>query len=174
MAKRSVETVARRGGAVLLLLLPAVFFASILCLAVAGKGMLDHTIEHSRQIEAGFLEAARLVDAFRAERGRLPSRDETEQRLSFGGPFIVEAREGFFQEAVAALGQPPEGGYVLGLWRGEWMEYYASWSGATTMPFEESAYYETGSRAGDCLAGVLGLLICLAGSVRLGRGSRRG
>lgn len=151
----------------LLLLLPAAFFASILLLAVAGKGMLDHTIEHSRQIEAEFKEAARFVDAFRAERGRLPNRDETEQHLSLGGPILFEAGEGFFQDAVAALGQPPKGGYVLGLWRGEWMEYYASWSAATTMPFDESAYYQTGSRAGDCLVEVPGMIVCLAGAARL-------
>ncbi|WP_422058085.1 hypothetical protein [Sphingomonas sp.] len=135
--------------------------------------MVTHTIEHSRQLEAEFKQAARVVDRFRAQRGRLPDQDETAQHLSIDGPYIIEPGDRHFEEATSELGQPPEGGYVLGLWRGEWMEYYASWSGATTMPFGESAYYLTGSRAGDCLLGAFGMTICLAGALRICRGRRR-
>jgi hypothetical protein len=173
MAEPTLEaTIARRGGAILLLL-PALLLLMMFLLAAASKDTLAHTIEHSHELEAKFKEAALFVDVFREERGRLPNSDETERHLGRGGPYVVAAGDGFFQDAVAELGQPPEAGYFLGLWRGEWMEYYASWSGKTTMPSDESAYYLFGSRIADSLIGVFGALFCLAGSVALWRSASR-
>jgi hypothetical protein len=95
MADRSFEAkVIRRGGAALLLL-PAFFFAAILLLGLGRKSMLDHTIEHSRQLDTEFKDAAQVVDAFRAQRGRLPSGDEMERHMGDSGPYIVEAGNGF-------------------------------------------------------------------------------
>ena len=177
MVERSFSKSARGLTAALLLVLGA-FFALVLLHASTGASMIDDTLEHSRELESDFREAARFVEGFRAQRGRLPNKDELEKwsehrfRLT---PFIVDTRGGYtWREALAAFGSPPRGGFILAIWRGEWMEYYASWSGMTTMPSDESAYYFFGSRAADRTISGLCLLICFAAALGLWKGRGRG
>ena len=39
------------------------------------------------------------------------------------------------------FGVPPNGAYLLSYWRGEWFEYYASWSQESTLVLDPTEYY---------------------------------
>jgi hypothetical protein len=142
----------------------SLFSSLLLLLAADPVGLIDHSIENSRKVHADFQAATRFVDAFRAGHGRLPDGEEfgtwSRGNVRSGPPLIVTPDEGAFgEEAVALLGRPPRDGYLLRLWRGEWMEYYASWSGQSTLSFNRSDYYLFGSQFLD--VPVFALLACI-------------
>lgn len=165
--KRYIITVLRCGSIALLVAF-SFFCAGIIFLASDDRSV-QHTIERNHQLASEFNETARFVEAFRKQHARLPDGDE----LNTGRTYhfiILEVSPGqFLEEDLAALGRPHRPGYVLGIWRGEWWEYYASWSGETTLTFDASAYYLSGGRVEDVLIGVFGMFFCLMGSIGIWR-----
>lgn len=159
------------------LLVTGLFFSLWLMVAANGGGLIDHSIENSRQFLSDFQATTRFVGAFRAARGRMPSNDElnawSHANVRSGEPLILSPDDGQFgEEAVAALGRPPGGGYLLGVWRGEWMEYYASWSGQSTLSFNQDGYYLLGSQLMDMLLSGLLAFISIAGAILIWTGKR--
>ena len=154
-------------------------FAAMFCLANAfstgfGEGLVDHSFQNSQQIDADFQAAARFVDSARLKTGKLVTGEELEAwaRSRPGKsyePFIVDPSDSFFQEGVAAVGRPPKGSYLLGSWRGEWMEWYAPWSGESTLAKSKGDYYATGNRDVDLWGSVLLAVLCVVGAVVLWR-----
>ena len=129
-------------------------------------GSVVRSAEDSREILASFEQAAGFIDRFEAEENRLPSREEYETwaRTAPGDSRdlrIIEVETGPYQrapgsdDAASDLGPVPEGAYYLTYWRGEWLEYYAGWSGQTTLPLRPRDYYVLGSPFLDVPAYVL-------------------
>ncbi|MES2444933.1 MAG: hypothetical protein V4574_19080 [Pseudomonadota bacterium] len=73
----------------------------------------------------------------------------------------------------AALGPPPANGYILRLWRGEWAEYYASWSGRSTLLFDRNAYAFWGNLYLDMVIACAFTLLTAGLGVMLWRRPRR-
>jgi hypothetical protein len=108
----------------------------------AARSMVPKTISFSRDIAKEFIDTNKYVEAYRNKTGHLPNLE--------GHPvFIVDmkAEQGLpsLQEAISLLGSPPAGSYMLEMWRGEWSEYYAPWSGRSTLSFDPSDYSYSGN-----------------------------
>ena len=132
-------------------------FLILVAVAQANSGrLIDHTIQNSRQLLADFKSTASFIEDFRKRRNRLPSEKELGRwgfdngRLGYAR--IMDPASGNCgNDGVAKLGYPPKGKYLLCIWRGEWMEYYAPWSGRTTLSFDRVEYYTLGSAVKDTL-----------------------
>lgn len=142
------------GGLISTMLL--LFCALLAVSTLDSRALIEQTIEGNRQVEAKFLAVAEFVEELRRRHQRLPTAEELEDRTPPGPLRDVDLlvsgvtdKITFYDEAVAQLGTPAEGSYFLGLWRGEWMDYYAAWSGETTLTFEGADHYLTGSRFAD-------------------------
>lgn len=161
------------------LLAVGLYFSLLLVYAACSRTPIAESIEHSRRVLSDFQASTRFVDAFRAARRRLPSGEEfdvwSRDNVRSGSPMIVSPDDASFgEEAVAVLGRPPAGRYLLGLWRGEWMEYYAPWSGRSTLSFDEGDYYMSGSQVLDMLLGGLLAFLSMGGAYRIWMGRRTG
>jgi hypothetical protein len=145
-------------------LLVALLLAIVLMAMAFGD--TRHSAANDRLIDAQFHRTERFVTAFKRAHGKLPSREELEalpeSKKSGYAVHIVDAtRDSIAKEAFSTVGHPPPGGYVLSIWRGEWMEYYASWSGKSSVPDDQSSYYVTGSRRLDLFLGGSLMMLCL-------------
>ena len=154
---------ARRAAAIVLLGIG--LFCAAVTLPVAIMGV-NQTMGNSKQIAVEFRKAATVVEAYRKRHGHLPTNDEfsawsdrqPEQRGTY---FIIKPGEDEFGvEAVRQLGRP-KGEYFIGMFRGEWNEYYEPAGGRTTLTFDESDYYVFGSRTLDLVLGGLMTLVIL-------------
>lgn len=139
-------------------------------------GMVTHSLEKSHKIDASFQQSARFAEAFWQREGRLPTQSEFDswsaafpnRPTSPNGMEIIAGGFGSLEalyrdEALGTLGAPPEDSYYLFYWRGEWGEYYAGWSGQSTLPKQRADYYAFGSALAD---GAVFLLF--AGGLRWG------
>lgn len=70
---------------------------------------------------------------------------------------------GFPDEAVELFGKPPKDSFLLMKWRGEWMEYYASWVNRTSLQFDESKYFFLGNKYAQALLFTLFAFLIFAG-----------
>lgn len=130
-------------------------------IGVTSGGMIEKTIQHSREIEKSFIQAATFVDNFKESHARLPNETEfyawaktqPNRAYSANGMTFVTSQDQVHQDVRENFGQPPQDGYVIQFWRGEWNEYYASWANASTLIFEPNKYYFLGSRIADGLLG---------------------
>lgn len=160
---------ARRTAAIVVLGIGLFCAAVTLPAAIMG---VNQTIENSKQIAAEFQKAATVVEVYRERHGHLPTNDEfsawSDRQPEKRGPyFIVKPGEDEFgEEAVRQLGRP-KGGYFIGMFRGEWMEYYEPSGGGTTLTLDESEYYVFGSRTFDLVFGGLLTLVILGISTGL-------
>ena len=155
----------------------ATVLSALLCLyAVVMPLTIGETIAHSNDIQNAFIAANRSISAYRARTGRFPDHDQisTASGNNYQVNVIDPAINSFDQccrDATRQLGTPPRGSYLLEVWRGEWSEYYAPWSGRSTLTFDRNDYAVTGSLVGDVVLSVA-LLIGLAfGTVRVWRAS---
>lgn len=141
--------------------------------------LIEETIQHNRLIDASFRRAAEFIEGFRQEHSRLPEQAEFEQwaagqPASVYSPRYIELHAANFpQEAVDLFGVPPDGGYLLSTWRGEWTEYYASWTGKSSLTFDPSAYYVVGGPVYDATAVIVVFLALAFAAVRLWTSHRR-
>ena len=159
-----------------LVLIPAALFGLANAFSAEfGERLVNHSLQVSQQMDADFQAAARFIDGSRSKTGRLVTDEELEawarsrSGTSFE-PFVVDQRSAsLFHEGVSAVGVPPQGSYLLGVWRGEWMEYYAPWSGKSTLGRRRGDYYATGSRQLDLWGSLLLAILCAVGAVVLWR-----
>jgi hypothetical protein len=108
----------------------------------AARSIVPRTISFSREIESNFIETNKYVEAYRQRTGHLPN---LEGRPVFIVDMKAEQGTAALQEATSRLGSPPSGSYMLEMWRGEWPEYYAPWSGRSTLSFDASDYSYSGN-----------------------------
>jgi len=133
----------------------------------SNKSIAD-SIAKSRWIETSFHEAAKFVEEFRKEHSCFPSRAEFDEWCSThnkGRLLWIEAPPRS-PEGIAKLGKPTADGYLLVYWRGEWHEYFASWSKASTLVFDPSRYYQFGGPLQDMAACIaFASVVSVAGAV---------
>ena len=164
------------GSAAALLLVVGLVISAALIVMPLGN-MAEHTIANSRQIQHEFRAATTFIDGFRSRNGRLPTNAQLErwasrQPQSGYQPFIAQAGH-FGDEAIRKLGRPPQGAYTLAVWRGEWAEFYAPWSGST-LSLDERDYLVLGSRTADAILAVfLTLATLLSAKWLWSRGLRK-
>jgi len=130
--------------------------------------IVNYTISNNYKIEASFKKAVSFVEDFKSENSRLPANEEfelwTERQSSqvysprgmsiLTNPERIKLRlydpyDGF--DRTEDFGEPPEGSYIIILWRGEWSEYYISWKDTTTLNFDPRDYYMFGNARNDFL-----------------------
>ena len=173
----------------ILSLIAAMFSLFFLLIALAlnpstnAEGIKE-TIAKNRTIETVFLETANYVDEFNAVNARLPTADEfegwsetqpkkwpsTKNLFLETNPTYIQHRlyEPYYDiDKTEDFGIPPDGSYILGLWRGEWFEYYISWKSTTTMSFQAADYYMFGSALKDFLFVIFLFLISTITSIWL-------
>ena len=138
---------------------------------------LDHTIEKNHHIEKSFKQSAEFVQNFLENNMRLPSQSEFDewtttqkQNDSFvEGMQLISSN--YSDEAIEKFGTPKAGAYLLAIWRGEWYEYYASWTDTNSLSFNKKDYYMLGYWWADALLilgiGVTLLLLCWLIELRL-------
>lgn len=143
----------------------AVGTATLLALEMTMSFQLQQTIDNSRHLLSSFQAAARAVDTYRVRTGGLPERLT---HLGDGGGYDISvidpAKVGFpacCGAGVSALGTPPKGSYVLEAWRGGWWEYFAPWSGVSTLTLKPDDFAFSGKLALD-FAILLFVTACLA------------
>ena len=118
--------------------------------------------------DAAFRDAAGFIASERAREGRLPSQSQvsafSEPRDGADNVSYAPLDAGCCSQALNRLGAPPPGSYMLRIWDGDLFQYYAPWSGRSTLPLDESDFFMSGSRSVDiCLAAGAGALFLLAG-----------
>ena len=155
----------------------AVILAAVAAILFLGMLMpVPDTLKHDKEIDQAFLRAHAWVGNYKLSEGKLPSKDElaawsATQPQSFWLKSIelIDNPAHFPNEAIKAFGQAPSGGYLLGLWRGEWNEYFASWTKTSTIGGAKDVVLFV---AGWLL--LLGLLLVLSFFLwRFGRPTRR-
>ncbi len=108
---------------------------------------IENTIEKSRNIEKTILYVAGLIDDFFDKSKRLPTQEEYKNLVNdlphmyYDPKKYIRYYTSKFPESVTdQFGEPVDNSYVLDLWRGDWSEYYVSWTRSTTLVFEVDAY----------------------------------
>lgn len=164
-----------------------------MCLAMASLSTpistaqwTQKTIDRNRALEAVFLEAANYVDDFKAANTRLPTADEF-NRWADTQPkkwpsvriMFLETNPDYIQhrlyeryddiDKTENFGTPPDDEYIIGLWRGEWFEYYISWLSTTTLTFDPKEYYIMSSAAEDFALFIFLFLLSTSFSIWLWR-----
>lgn len=157
--------------------LGTVFAVLLLFAAVSIPLTIGSTIQHSRQILQSFEAAEKIIAAYQARTGKLdvPQLNALVEKDGYTVQVIDPELNNYdtcCQEAVAALGKPPRGSYLLEVWRGEWSEYYAPWSGRSTLTFDPDDYSTTGSLYLDvALAALIAVFLAYA-TIRLWKAGR--
>jgi hypothetical protein len=126
---------------------------------------IEDTIRRNREIASVFDAGAQFVDHFRHSYGRLPIVEfqewvNAQQGHLSDARFLSIHTTRFPAEIRNRFGTAPQSSYVLSYWRGEWFEYYASWTEGSTLSFDVSDYYPFGSQAlGTVIASLIGILL---------------
>lgn len=128
--------------AIVALLVGIVAALSALTLRLDMKGR----VAQDRGYLAEFQRAARRIEQYRDTTGRLPDRATVERWV--GGadhqPGIaideIGQQDEHDQRFFGSLVPEPRDGVLLSFWRGEWFEYYAAWSGQTTLLKDEATF----------------------------------
>ena len=157
-----------------LFLLVGAFVLLFGLLYALGPDVAETTVEHNRQLEKTFQDAARFVAAYQSQHGQLPSRRVFDTWAAAHPPAPYTSPNGmrlqldsFPDEAIKKFGVAPPNAFLLVLWRGEWFEYYASWAKRSSLEFEPSKYYALGSKYADGLVVILAAVAILAIGWRL-------
>jgi hypothetical protein len=155
----------------------ATVLSAVLCLyAFTMPLMLGDTIAHSREILTAFKAADRKITAYRSLTGRLPSPNQivadldSVYHITIIDPATISS-ENCCPDAIRSLGVSPRGSYLLEVWRGEWSEYYAPWSGRSTLTFDPDDYAVTGNLIGDIVLSIVLFLALSFGTLRVWRAS---
>jgi len=143
----------------------AAYAALNILMVATNEDGIDRSLAKGRGIHASFKNAARHIDEYLKSEGRLPTTQEMTKNAvgsqsGFDNPeslWITEAP--FSSDIIEANGTPPPNGYVLGYWRGEWIEQYVSWTRKSSVALERSAYYLTGSQSLDLVLSSVALVV---------------
>ncbi len=123
--------------------------------------LVESTIANSHAIDDSLRTVAAYVDVQLRNTGSLPTE---EQLRSWGHSLPSPLRRidsmwlevpPFDREVVRKHGEPPNDGYILKYWRGEWGESYVSWTGETSLTFDSSDYYLFGTARSERIAAVV-------------------
>lgn len=141
-----------------------VLFLAVLYNPVSSKVIVGETIANGRKIQQSFKNAVEFTDTFHQENDRLPSEAEfdnwanlqTKSNRSHSEMFLetnldqIKSRLNNPKEPLLQdFGAPRDGSYIIGLWRGEWNEYYVSWKQETTVQLDPKAFYFFGNAMKD-------------------------
>jgi hypothetical protein len=173
----------------------AIFALLFLILALAfnpttNAEFFEESIAKNRTISDTFSQAANYIDEFNRNNARLPSTNEFKRwaktqpsKWPSAQDLFLETNPSFIQERLynphhdidktEDFGIPPDGSYILGLWRGEWFEYYISWHPTTTLTFDAKDYYILDTAVEDFTLFIFLFLICAALSIWLWRTSKK-
>ena len=117
-----------------------VFAALSVLLALAAfilgfsNGGVTNTVQHAHEIEKSFALASIFVESFKKTNRHLPTKSEftawadtqPDRANSAKGMHLLTSQSQFPHEVIERLGSPPQNGYIIKMWRGEWYEYFAS------------------------------------------------
>lgn len=166
-----------------------VLFLAVLYNPNASNLIVTETIANSSKIEQNFITASTFIDTFQINNGRLPDEAEfttwAKLRDSSGyspRDMFIEADLDLITSHLSNLdglrfkdfGAPPNGSYIIGMWRGEWHEYYISWKRDTTLELDPKTYYLFGSAIRDFIFLIFLFLIFAATSIWLWLSSKKG
>ncbi len=123
------------------------------------SGGVEKTIQHAHEIEKSFALASVFVEGFKKTNGHLPTESEftawadtqPDRAYSAKGMRLLTSQNQFPHEVTERFGSPPQGGYIIEMWRGEWFEYFASWANASTLEFDATKFYFSGNAIVDGL-----------------------
>ena len=113
---------------------------------------IDETIKHSQEINSSFRTAVRFIDDWKRTHGSLPTSTEFyawangQPDTGFSPRYMQYSRDAFSEEVIGKFGKPTGAEYLLTFWRGEWNDYYPSWSSRGTLILDRSNYYLLGSK----------------------------
>jgi hypothetical protein len=158
-------------------LLLALFCALSIFLLPSKLETVLTTIKHSKEVNAQFLELKNFAIEFRERTGQLPNTDQVSEWY-YAKYLPSEKYVANHSGLVGFSVDPPNCGehlqvpsrstdgksFCLSHWRGEWFEYFASWSNQSSMSFSPSAYFVTGTEFGEGIvfgAILLGSLFCV-------------
>jgi hypothetical protein len=147
---------------------------AIICLllgvSVTPDSWIESTIENGRAIEQSFRLAVSHIEEFRKKNARLPTPGEYQNwakvtpNLGMAGQMDLVIDQ-FPREGIEEFGNPTAGAYLLKYWRGDWYEYYASWSGRSSIALDKEAFYAFGNRYVDIAVflalSVLGIFVAI-------------
>jgi len=134
-------------------------FAGLLTYWSTSSNQVQQTIANSKLIDASFKEARAYIDAHLRRNGYLPSKEQFDNWASSFPPKpytpngIQLDLPPYTQDFIVKHGNPPENGYVLSYWRGEWEESYISWSNRSSLVFSESDYFIFGGPKAQAILG---------------------
>ncbi|MEP6342174.1 MAG: hypothetical protein ABJ275_02580 [Maricaulaceae bacterium] len=127
---------------------------------------IEYQIEKNYKLDETLRLGANFVNEFEFKNGVLPTDKEyiewasTQKQLepySLRNTFLVKNKgDIIFRLSDTSLqkksfGTPPDGTYLIGIWRGEWHEFYVSWTQSTTLIFTPRDYFMLGSATMDFL-----------------------
>lgn len=155
--------------------------AGILNVQYPSEDLVQDTIQRSRKIEQAFERVVEFIEDFRMRNESLPTQEEymawaeVQEELHYHPRFIEYHTSNFPKEAIEEFGPPKQDDYLLDLWRGDWSEYYSSWAMRSSVTFDESDYYFTGSYLLDTFSFFVAafVLVIIPWSVVVFRSKRR-
>lgn len=163
-------------------------FLAVLNNPNSAKLSVDETIANSRKIHQSFSMAVNFTNTFERMNGRLPNEAEFNDWVKLQSNSVHSPREMFIETdlekikrrlnkreetSLHAFPTPNNGSYLIGLWRGEWNEYYASWQRETTLELDPKAYYLFGTAMKDFAFLIFLFLIFTAASIWLWLSSKK-
>lgn len=160
---------------ILLRKITALTFAALTMLLALGAfiigfsgGGVDETVQHAHEIEKSFSLASAFVESFKRTNGHLPTESEfaawadtqPARVHSAKGMRLLTSQSRFPDEVIKRFGSSPKDGYIIEMWRGEWFEYFVSWTNASTLEFDAKEFYFSGSAITDgLLVMALGIMV---------------
>lgn len=144
-------------------------FTLVVFISVVTRGdIVDHTIRENIAIKADFIKSSAYIKDNLRQFGSFPSESELRnipglEIFDRGGALVLHRGDRGAVEAERRFGPIPDGEYILAYWRGEWMEYFAPWSGISTLATDESVFYFLGSQIADAITSGIVFLICVFG-----------
>ncbi len=122
-------------------------------------GGVANTVQHAHEIEKSFTLVSVFVESFKKTNGHLPTESEftvwadtqPDRANSAKGMHLLTSQSQFPHEVIERFGSPPQNGYIIEMWRGEWYEYFASWANTSTLEFDAKKFYFSGNAVVDGL-----------------------
>lgn len=128
------------------LALPVVFSST-------SDDLIDRTIARNYRIDSHLRLSAKFARETIDTLDRIPNADDIERwkrkdpNSERGATWFQGAP--FATDILQRFGPPPDGPdlhFVVTYWRGEWREYYISWTDTTSLEFKKDNYYVLGSK----------------------------
>ena len=163
------------------------FFLAFLCNPNSMTPAVEYTLKGNRKIEAALHDGVGFVEDFRVKSDTLPTKNEFDEWKSKDRTIGAYSTRSIFFETEfdqinAVLGdqkiQKSDFNtsdvdlYIIGMWSGEWYEYYSSWTKTTSLALEASDYYLLGTALKDFLLYLFLAILSSLASILLWRRHR--